>query len=154
MLRWSVVGAAHWFVMVGFIVLSLLVLEAYFEVVSPTGGLPLVGNWAIYGLVTEWLAILGIVSILVLIAIRLRNRPTRPGGKSRFTGSTMWQGYFVEGIILAVLIMGFVIRGFKVATDHFEYPVWAARSATPSAECCRTGRPASASPRSSRSSSR
>ncbi|MFY1597400.1 (Fe-S)-binding protein [Micromonospora sp. WMMD737] len=126
MLRWSVVGAAHWFVMVGFIVLSLLVLEAYFEVVSPTGGLPLVGNWAIYGLVTEWLAILGIVSILVLIAIRLRNRPTRPGGKSRFTGSTMWQGYFVEGIILAVLIMGFVIRGFKVATDHFEYPVWAA----------------------------
>ncbi|MEU7994634.1 (Fe-S)-binding protein [Micromonospora sp. NPDC049060] len=126
MLRWSVVGAAHWFVMVGFIVLSLLVLEAYFEVVSPTGGLPLVGNWAIYGLVTEWLAILGIVSILVLIAIRLRNRPTRPGGRSRFTGSTMWQGYFVEGIILAVLIMGFVIRGFKVATDHFEYPVWAA----------------------------
>ncbi|MER7419827.1 (Fe-S)-binding protein [Micromonospora peucetia] len=126
MLRWSVVGAAHWFVMVGFIVLSLLVLEAYFEVVSPTGGLPLVGDWALYGLVTEWLAILGIVSILVLIAIRLRNRPTRPGGKSRFTGSTMWQGYFVEGIILAVLIMGFVIRGFKVATDHFEYPVWAA----------------------------
>ncbi|MGN9763994.1 (Fe-S)-binding protein [Micromonospora sp. SD12] len=125
MLRWSVVGAAHWFVMVGFIVLSLLVLEAYFEVVSPTGGLPLVGNWAIYGLVTEWLAILGLVSILVLIAIRLRNRPTRPGGRSRFTGSTMWQGYFVEGIILAVLIMGFVIRGFKVATDHFEYPVWA-----------------------------
>ncbi|MEH0970008.1 (Fe-S)-binding protein [Micromonospora sp. CPCC 205546] len=125
MLRWSVVGAAHWFVMVGFVVLSLLVLEAYFEVVTPTGGLPLVGDWAIYGLVTEWLAILGIVSILVLIAIRLRNRPTRPGGKSRFTGSTMWQGYFVEGIILAVLIMGFVIRGFKVATDHFEYPVWA-----------------------------
>ncbi|MFG1778774.1 (Fe-S)-binding protein [Micromonospora sp. NPDC049051] len=126
MLRWSVVGAAHWFVMVGFIVLSLLVLEAYFEVVTPTGGLPLVGGWALYGLVTEWLAILGIVSILVLIAIRLRNRPTRPGGRSRFTGSTMWQGYFVEGIILAVLIMGFVIRGFKVATDHFEYPVWAA----------------------------
>ncbi|MEH1098705.1 (Fe-S)-binding protein [Micromonospora sp. CPCC 205561] len=125
MLRWGVVGAAHWFVMVGFIVLSLLVLEAYFEVVSPTGGLPLIGGWAIYGLVTEWLAILGLVSILVLIAIRLRNRPTRPGGRSRFTGSTMWQGYFVEGIILAVLVMGFVIRGFKVATDHFEYPVWA-----------------------------
>ncbi|RKN46412.1 (Fe-S)-binding protein [Micromonospora endolithica] len=125
MLRWSVVGAAHWFVMVGFVVLSLLVLEAYFEVVSPTGGLPLIGGWAIYGLVTEWIGILGIVAILVLIAIRIRNRPTRPGGKSRFTGSTMWQGYFVEGIVLAVLIMGFVIRGFKVATDHFEYPTWA-----------------------------
>ncbi|MGW4499509.1 (Fe-S)-binding protein [Micromonospora sp. NPDC004336] len=125
MLRWSVVGAAHWFVMVGFIVLSLLVLEAYFEVVSPTGGLPLIGGWALYGGVTELIGILGIVGIVVLMAIRLRNRPTRPGGRSRFTGSTMWQGYFVEWIVLLVLIFGFLIRGFKVATDHFEYPVWA-----------------------------
>ncbi|MFC8847057.1 MULTISPECIES: (Fe-S)-binding protein [unclassified Micromonospora] len=125
MLRWSVVGAAHWFVMVGFIVLSLLVLEAYFEVVSPTDGLPLIGGLAVYGLVTELIAVLGVVGILVLIAIRVRNRPTRPGGRSRFTGSTMWQGYFVEAVVLAVLIMGFVIRGFKVATDHFEYPLWA-----------------------------
>ncbi|MGC5018744.1 (Fe-S)-binding protein [Micromonospora sp. DT47] len=125
MLRWSVVGAAHWFVMVGFIVLSLLVLEAYFEVVSAKGGLPLIGGLTIYGLVTELIAVLGVVGILVLIAIRVRNRPTRPGGRSRFTGSTMWQGYFVEAVVLAVLIMGFVIRGFKVATDHFEYPAWA-----------------------------
>ncbi|QDY05810.1 (Fe-S)-binding protein [Micromonospora sp. HM134] len=125
MLRWGVVGAAHWFVMVGFIVLSLLVLEAYFEVVSPTGGLPLIGGLAVYGLVTEVIAVLGTVGIGVLIAIRVRNRPTRPGGRSRFTGSTMWQGYFVEAVVLTVLIMGFVIRGFKVATDHFEYPVWA-----------------------------
>ena len=35
MLKWSVVGAAHWFVMISFILLSSLVLEAYFEVVSP-----------------------------------------------------------------------------------------------------------------------
>ncbi len=125
MLRWSVVGAAHWFVMVGFIVLSLLVLEAYFEVVSSTGGLPLIGGWALYGLVTEWIGILGIVGIVVLIAIRLANRPNRAGRRSRFTGSTMWQGYFVEAVVLAVLIMGFLIRGFKVATDHFEYPHWA-----------------------------
>ncbi|WP_433530784.1 (Fe-S)-binding protein [Micromonospora sp. CA-263727] len=125
MLRWSVVGAAHWFVMVGFIVLSLLVLEAYFEVVSPTGGLPLIGGWALYGVVTEWIGILGIVGIVVLIAIRLANRPNRAGRRSRFTGSTMWQGYFVEAVVLAVLVMGFLIRGFKVATDHFEYPAWA-----------------------------
>ncbi|HEX7746240.1 MAG TPA: (Fe-S)-binding protein [Micromonosporaceae bacterium] len=125
MLRWSVVGAAHWFVMVAFIVLSLLVLEAYFEVVSSTGGLPLIGGWTAYGLVTEIIGVFGLAGIAVLIAIRLRNRPTRPGGRSRFTGSTMWQGYFVEAVIVAVLICGFLIRGFKVATDHFEYPAWA-----------------------------
>jgi Fe-S oxidoreductase len=125
MLRWSVVGAAHWFVMIAFIVLSLLVLEAYFEVVSPTGGLPIIGGWAVYGLATELIGVLGVVGILVLIAIRLGNRPTRPDGRSRFTGSTMWQGYFVEAVIVAVLILGFTIRGFKVATGHFEHPLWA-----------------------------
>ncbi|GAB3966741.1 (Fe-S)-binding protein [Plantactinospora veratri] len=125
MLRWSVVGAAHWFVMVAFLVLSLLVLEAYFEVVTPTGGLPLIGHWVGYGLVTELIGILGVVGILVLIGIRLANRPSNPARRSRFTGSTMWQGYFVEAVVLAVLVCGFLIRGFKVATDHFEFPAWA-----------------------------
>ena len=125
MLRWSVVGAAHWFVMVAFIVLSLLVLEAYFEVVTPTGGLPVIGSWTVYGLVTELIGVLGVVGILVLIAVRLANRPGNPKRRSRFTGSTMWQGYFVEAVVLAVLVCGFLIRGFKVATDHFEFPFWA-----------------------------
>ena len=98
---------------------------------------------------------LGLVGILVLIVIRLRNRPSRPGRRSRFTGSTMWQGYFVEWIILAVLICGFLIRGFKVATDHFEYPAWAAPvSHARRRACCRPARPASASSPWSRSSSR
>ena len=100
-------------------------LEAYFEVVTPTGGLPVVGDWVVYGLVTEIIGVLGTAGILVLIGIRLRNRPGNPERRSRFTGSTMWQGYFVEAVILAVLVCGFLIRGFKVATDHFEFPVWA-----------------------------
>jgi Fe-S oxidoreductase len=125
MLRWSVVGAAHWFVMVAFVVLSLLVLEAYFEVVTPTGGLPVIGGWTVYGLVTEIIGVLGLAGILVLIGIRLTNRPANSARRSRFTGSTMWQGYFVEAVVLAVLICGFLIRGFKVATGHFEFPVWA-----------------------------
>jgi Fe-S oxidoreductase len=125
MLKWGVVGAAHWFVMVSFIILFLLVLEAYFEVVNPGNGLPLIGHWVVYGLVTEVIAVLGIAGILTLIAIRLHNRPTRARGLSRFTGSTMWQGYFVEAVIVGVLICGFLIRGFKVATDTFEFPAWA-----------------------------
>src|ERR1700754_157321 len=53
MLKWSVIGAAHWFVMVSFIVLALLVLEAYFEVVGPAGGIPWLSGWVVFGLVTE-----------------------------------------------------------------------------------------------------
>src|SRR5262245_29708600 len=41
MFKWTVVGAAHWVVMVGFVLLSSLVLGAYFEVVDPLAGLPL-----------------------------------------------------------------------------------------------------------------
>ncbi|GIE49838.1 Fe-S oxidoreductase [Amorphoplanes nipponensis] len=122
MLKWSVIGAAHWFVMVSFMILFLLVVEAYFEVVDPAGGLPIIGHWTAYGLVTELIGALGLAGILVLIAIRQRDRRKKV---SRFTGSTMWQGYFVEAVIVGVLICGFLIRGFKVANDTFEYPAWA-----------------------------
>ncbi|GIF11581.1 heterodisulfide reductase-related iron-sulfur binding cluster [Actinoplanes teichomyceticus] len=125
MLKWSAIGAAHWFVMVSFVILSTLVLEAYFEAVDPEGELPIIGHWAIFGFVTEWFGILGLIGILYLI---YRRQADKPGSKkrSRFLGSTMWQGYFVEAIIVGVLICGFLIRGFKVANDHFPYPVWAA----------------------------
>jgi Fe-S oxidoreductase len=122
MLKWGVIGAAHWFVMVAFIVLSLLVLEAYFEVVDPELGLPIIGHWTIFGFATEWIGVLGTVGILYLVYRRQRDKNKK---LSRFTGSTMWQAYFVEAIIVAVLVCGFLIRGFKVATGHFEYPVWA-----------------------------
>ncbi|HSU36987.1 MAG TPA: (Fe-S)-binding protein, partial [Propionibacteriaceae bacterium] len=122
MLKWSTIGAAHWFVMVSFIILFLLVLEAYFEVVDPTGGLPIVGHWAVYGLVTEWIGVLGLAGILYLI---YRRQSDKNAKRSRFTGSTMWQGYFVEAVIVGVLICGFLIRGFKVANGTFEFPGWA-----------------------------
>jgi len=118
MLKWSAIGAAHWFVMVSFMILFLLVVEAYFEVVDPKGGLPVIGDWAVYGVVTEWIGILGLLGILYLIFVRQRSKRAK---RSRFTGSTMWQGYFVEAVIVGVLICGFLIRGFKVANGAFEF---------------------------------
>src|SRR5439155_19364655 len=91
MLRWTLVGAAHWFVMVAFILLSSLVLAAYFEVVDPRRDLPLVGGWVVYGLGTEWIGVFGLLGVAVLTVIRLRNLPSRPSRRSRFLGSTMWQ---------------------------------------------------------------
>jgi Fe-S oxidoreductase len=122
MLKWSAIGAAHWFVMISFILLVLLVLEAYFEVVNPENSLPLIGGWIVYGFVTEWIGILGLIGIVYLIARRQKDRRAKV---SRFRGSTMWQGYFVEAVIIGVLICGFLIRGFKVANDTFEFPTWA-----------------------------
>jgi Fe-S oxidoreductase len=127
MLKWGVVGTAHWFVMVSFILLSSLVLEAYWEVFSPSGELPVLGHWSVFGLATEVFSVLGIPAILVLMAIRLANRPARTSTRpSRFTGSTMWQAYFVEWVILLVLACGLLIRGFKAANGELRFPTWAA----------------------------
>src|SRR4051812_19034633 len=126
MLRWGVVGASHWFVMVSFVLLSSLVLEAYFEVVKPDLGLPLIGDWSIYGFATEFFGVFGFIGILILMGIRLANRPGSVRRRSRFQGSTMWQAYYVEYTILAVLICGFLIRGLKAANGDLEFPVWAA----------------------------
>src|SRR3954454_10504689 len=122
MLKWGAIGAAHWFVMVSFMILVLLVLEAYFEVVDPEGGLPIIGGWVVYGLVTEIIGVLGFAGIVTLIVRRQIDRRKKV---SRFTGSTMWQGYFVEAVIIGVLICGFLIRGFKAANGTFEFPTWA-----------------------------
>ncbi|MBB5871075.1 Fe-S oxidoreductase [Allocatelliglobosispora scoriae] len=122
MLRWTVVGAAHWFVFVAFGSLLFTLIEAYGEVVSPTFEIPIIGEWTIYGLVMEAIAALGLISILVLIGIRLR---TVRSARNRFAGSTMWQAYYVEWTIFAIIACVFLIRGFKVATDHFPYPTWA-----------------------------
>jgi Fe-S oxidoreductase len=127
MLRWTWVGLAHWFVMVAFVLLAALVLEAYVEVVRPSAELPLIGGWGAFGLVTEVLSVAGIVAIVYLIIVRLMNRPDRrPERVSRFVGSTMWQGYFVEWVILAVLVLGLSIRGFKAANGDLHWPTWAA----------------------------
>ena len=115
MLKWTWIGAAHWFVMISFILLSSLVLQAYFEVFSPANELPIIGGWNIFGFVTEWLSVLGLVAILLPDDDPAAATARAAGRKSRFTGSTMWQGYFVEWIVLLVLICGMLIRGFKAA---------------------------------------
>jgi Fe-S oxidoreductase len=125
MLKWTGIGVAHWFVMISFGFLFFTLLEAYGEVVAPTFKLPLIGGWTPYGLLTEVISVGGLVSILALIVVRLLNRPRRRG-LSRFTGSTMWQGYYVEWTIAGVVICILTIRALKVAAGEFPFPVWAA----------------------------
>jgi Fe-S oxidoreductase len=125
MFKRSVVGAAHWLVMVGFILLAALVAAAYVEVADPHRTLPIAGSWTVFGLVTELLSVGGLAAIGVLIVIRLRNLPRRRSW-SRFAGSTAWQAYYVEYTILAVLVLGLLIRGTSAAEGALPYPVWAA----------------------------
>jgi Fe-S oxidoreductase len=125
MLRWTVVGAAHWFVMVGFGALVFTLIEAYGETIRPSFEIPVLGHWAAYGLLTEAIAAFTGLGIAALIVIRLLNLPRRRS-RSRFAGSTFWQAYYVEYTIVAIVVCIFLIRGFKAADGLLPYPTWAA----------------------------
>jgi Fe-S oxidoreductase len=115
MLRWGVVGVAHWFVFVGFGALFFTLVTAYGQLFDARFALPLIGHWPVYEVLTDAIGWLTIGGILVLIGIRLANHPARLGRKSRFAGSTMWQAYFVEYVVLAVAVCVLTLRGLEGA---------------------------------------
>jgi len=126
MLKWGIVGVAHWFVMVGFGALVLTLVEAVGETWYPGFELPWLGRQAWYGLFVELIGATTVLGIGVLIVIRQLAHPRRAGRRSRFTGSNFPQAYFVESVILSIGISIFLLRGFKAATGDLPYPVWAA----------------------------
>ncbi len=116
MLQWSHIGVMHWFIFVGFGFLFLTLLTAFGQLFSAPFALPVFGHWLVFDWVTEAIAWLMLLSIIGLLLVRLSHRPTgRLGRYSRFYGSTMWQGYFVEGVILGVGTCILLLRGSEYA---------------------------------------
>ena len=130
MLKWGIVGVAHWFVMVGFGALVLTLVEAVGETFYPQFEIPWLGQQAWYGLFVELIALTTVLGIGTLIVIRQLAHPRRANRRSRFAGSNFPQAYFVETVILTIGICIFLIRGFKSATGNLPYPTWAAPIST------------------------
>ena len=126
MLKWSTIGVAHWFVALGFYTLVLTLIEAYGEVLDPRYELPIIGNWPPYDLFVDLLGLFTTLGILTLIVIRQRNHPRRADRQSRFAGSTFWQAYFVEAVILIIGVCILGIRAFKISSGLADPPLWAA----------------------------
>ena len=114
--RW--IGAAHWFVMVSFGLLFLTLVTAFGQLFSPTFQLPLIGHWWPYQFVSELFTVAGLIAIVFLMAVRLKNLPSRKGRKSRFFGSVMWQAYYVEYTILGVMLCILTLRGAECALEN------------------------------------
>ncbi|WP_129841289.1 (Fe-S)-binding protein [Streptomyces sp. RFCAC02] len=118
--RWAVVGVAHWFVAIGFLTLGLTIVQAFGQLFAADWTLPVLGGFLPYEMYIEFIAAGTTLGILTLIAIRLLSLPSRPGRKSRFTGSTAWQAYFVEYVILVIGVCILVLRGLEGALHHVD----------------------------------
>src|SRR3954454_15213330 len=126
MLQWSHIGILHWFVAFGFIGLFLSLVTAFGQLFDAHWVLPVIGHWFVFEWVTEFLTWTGLISIVGLIAIRLRNLPRGEKGRySRFFGSRAWQAYYVEYTILGVLICILLLRGLEYElgeASRFHFP--------------------------------
>lgn len=118
--RWGIVGVAHWFVAVGFLTLGLTIVTAYGQLFKADWVLPYIGTFLPYEVYIEFIALGTTLGILVLIAIRQLNLPSRAGRKSRFTGSKMGQAYFVEAIILIIGAAIMLLRGLEGALHNVD----------------------------------
>ncbi|MEU5424001.1 (Fe-S)-binding protein [Streptomyces olivoreticuli] len=121
--KWGIVGVAHWFVAVGFLTLGGTILTAYGQLFKADWTIPFVGTWLPYELYIEFVGPATGLGALALIIIRLLNLPSRAGRKSRFAGSTAWQAYFVEYVILVIGLAIWVLRGLEGSlqgVDHYE----------------------------------
>ncbi|WNF00337.1 (Fe-S)-binding protein [Streptomyces luomodiensis] len=116
--KWGIVGAAHWFVAMGFFSLLLTIVNAIGQLFKADWLLPVIGEWAPYNIFVEFIGTMTILGIVTLIIIRQLNRPGGAGRKSRFAGSNFGQAYFVEAVILIVGVCIFMLHALEGAQHH------------------------------------
>ncbi|MFG1790350.1 (Fe-S)-binding protein [Nocardia sp. NPDC049149] len=116
MAKFRTVGWAHWLVMVGFLLGSIVAMEAYIQTFDPEGGWPIIGDLAVYHFIDELLGIGTVIGGLVLVIIRQLNHPRVPERLSRFSGSKFGPAYFVESVVLIEGLGMVMVKAGKIAT--------------------------------------
>jgi Fe-S oxidoreductase len=123
LLKWSVPGAAHFFVFWAFLILGSVYLEAFGILFSrnPTWAIPFVGHWDALGFAQDFIAVMCLVGLATFAAIRLRNDPHKLGRKSRFSGSHLGGAWVILGMIVNVIWTLFLFRGASAAGGNLPY---------------------------------
>ncbi len=121
LLKWSVPGAAHFFVFWAFLILATVYLEAYGALFSPHFHIPVIGTWPILGFAQDFIAMMALFGIIAFAIIRLKNSPEKLGRKSRFKGSHLGGAWLVLFMIFNVVWTMFLFRGAASAAGHLPY---------------------------------
>ncbi|MDO4929187.1 MAG: heterodisulfide reductase-related iron-sulfur binding cluster [Corynebacterium sp.] len=122
MMRKPAVAIAHWFVMLGFLIGSLVWFEAYIQTFNPAGGWPVLSKWHLYHCAEEILALGTVVGISYLWLIRIRSKAQ--DRMSRFYGSNAKAAYFVEAVVFTEGLGMLMVKAAKIAT-YGHSSVWA-----------------------------
>jgi Fe-S oxidoreductase len=127
LLRWTLPGIAHFWVMWAFFVLQTTIIEAIGELyIGPSFQLPLLasislGNITAYdllGFLQDTFGALSLVGIAIFAGIRLAQAPSRAGRDSRFTGSNLNQGWWILGAEVLVVWTLWVAHGVRIAEGY------------------------------------
>jgi len=123
LLKWSVPGAAHFFVFWAFLILGSVYLEAFGILFSRNEhwAIPLVGHWDLLGFAQDYIAVMCLVGLATFALIRLRNDPHKLGRRSRFSGSHLGGAWVILGMIVNVIWTMFLFRGAASAGGHLPY---------------------------------
>jgi Fe-S oxidoreductase len=128
LLKWSVPGAAHFFVFWAFVILATVYLEAYGALLALAFGadqldwaIPLVGHWPVLGFLQDFIAMMAFFGICVFVWIRLRNAPKDLGRRSRFFGSHLAGAWITLFMIFNVIWTMFLFRGASSALGNLPY---------------------------------
>ncbi len=121
LLKWSVPGAAHFFVFWAFVILGSVYVEAYGALFDPGFHIPVIGEWEVLGFAQDFIAIMCLLGISTFAIIRLRQSPDRLGRRSRFQGSHTGGAWLVLFMIFNVLWTLFLFRGAASALGNLPY---------------------------------
>ncbi len=118
MFNYTIVGFAHWFVMIGFGALLGTLITAYGQLINPKFALPIIAHWWPYEYFTELIAWATGIGIVTLIGVRQVTRFVKKGRSSRFYGSGMLKAYYVEATILVIIFCVLALRGLEGALSE------------------------------------
>ena len=121
LLKWSLPGAAHFFVFWAFLILGTVYIEAYGALFNEDFAIPVIGHWPVLGFLQDFIALMALAGIITFAIIRLRNSPERLGRRSRFKGSHLTGAWVVLFMIFNVIWSLFLFRGAASALGNLPY---------------------------------
>ncbi len=119
LLKWSLPGIAHVFVFIGFIILGLTVVEAFFELVIHGFYFPFIGDWYLVRFLQDAFIVLVFIGVIIFMIIRANNNPQKEGRWSRFFGSHTSGAWLVLIFIINVLWTLLLYRGAKINAEPY-----------------------------------